>query len=57
MEGCNPAYTYEVGPELSLNQPEEKQLNEEEKQRYHAITEVVMYLTQVTRYDILYVVH
>ena len=49
MEGCNPAYTPGVGPELSLNQPEEKR-------RYQAITRAVMYLAQVTRYDILYAV-
>ena len=57
MESCNPAYTPEIGPELSLNQPDEKLLNEEEKQRYQAITGAVMYLAQVTRYDILYAVN
>ena len=34
----------------------EKLLNKEEKRRYQAITGAVMYLAQVTRYDILYVV-
>ena len=29
MRGCNPAYTSGVGPELSLDQPEENLLNEE----------------------------
>ena len=43
------AYTPKVGPELSLNQP-----NEEEKRRYQTITGAVVCLTQVTRYDILY---
>ena len=57
MKGCNPAYTPGVGPKLSLNQPEEKLLNEEEKRRYQAITGAVMYLAQVTRYDILYAVN
>ena len=57
MKGCNPAYTPGVGPELSLNQPEENLLNEEEKRRYQAITGAVMYLAQVTRYDILYAVN
>ena len=52
MKGCNPAYTPGVGPELSLNQPEEKLLNEKEKRRYQAITGAVLYLAQVTRYDI-----
>ena len=54
MKGCNPVYTPGVGPELSLSQPEEKLLNEEEKRRYQAITGAVMYLAQLTRYDILY---
>ena len=57
MEGCNPAYTPRVGPELSLNQPGEKLLDGEEKWRYQAITGVVMYLAQVTRYDILFTVN
>ena len=39
-----------VGLELSLNQSEEKLLNEEEKRRYQVITGAVMYLAQVTRY-------
>ena len=40
-ERCNPAYTPGVVPELSLNQPEEKVLNEVEKRRYQAITGAV----------------
>ena len=54
MEGCNPAYTPGVGPEMSLKQPEEKLLNEKEKRHCQAITGAVMYFTQVNRYDILY---
>ena len=50
ISGCNPAYTSAVGPELSLNQSEDKVLNEAEKRRYQVITEAVMYLAQVTRY-------
>ena len=42
---------------MSLNQPVEKLLNEEEKRRYEAIIGGVMYLAQVTRYDILYAVN
>ena len=42
---------------MSLNQPEEKLLNEEEKQRYQIITGAVIYLAQVARYDILYAVN
>ena len=33
MKVCSPAYTPGVGPELSLNQPEEKLLDEVEKRR------------------------
>ena len=54
MKGFNPAYAPGVKPELSLNQPEEKLLNEE-KWCHQAATGAVMYLAQVTRYDILYV--
>ena len=57
MKGCNLTYTPGVGSKLSLNRPEKKLLNEEEKRRYQAITGAVMYLAQVTRYDILYVVN
>ena len=57
MEGCNPAYTPGVGPKLFLNQPEENLLNEKEKRRDQAITGVVIYLAQATRYDILYTVN
>ena len=49
MESCNPAYTPGIGPELSLNQAEEKPLNEEEKRRYQVITRAEMYLALVTR--------
>ena len=57
MEGCNRAYTFGVGPELSPNQPEEKLLTGEEKRRYQAITGAVIYLAQVTAYGILYAVN
>ena len=57
MDGCNPTYILGIGPELSLNQPEEKVLNEVEKWYYQAITEAMMYLTQVTRHDILYTIN
>ena len=57
MANCNPAYTPGVGKELSLDQPEEGLLSKEEKQRFQAITGSVMYLGQVTRYDILYAVN
>ena len=54
MGNCNPAYTPGVGNELSLDQPEETLLNKEDKQRFQAITDSMMYLGQVTRYDILF---
>ena len=54
MRGCNPAY---VGPELSLDQPEENLLDKEGKRRYQSITGAAMYLAQVCRYDILYTVN
>ena len=56
IRGCNPAYTPGVGPELSLDQPDESLLNKEGKQRYQSITGAAMYLAQVFRYDILYTV-
>ena len=43
IEGCNRADTSGIGPELSLNQPEETLLNEEKKRRYQGITGAVMY--------------
>ena len=57
MGGFNPTYILGVGPELSLNQPEKKLLNEEEKRRYQVITGAMMHLAQVTRHDILYAVN
>ena len=53
MKGCNPAYTPGVGPKLSLNHPEEKLLDEDDKKRYQFITAAVMYLGQVSRYSSL----
>ena len=49
-------YTPGVGPKLSLNQPEKKMLDEEDKKRYQTITGAVMYLGQVSRYDNLFAV-
>ena len=57
MQGRNPAYTPGVGPELSLDQPEENLLNEEGKRRYQSITGAAVYIAQVCRYDILYTVN
>ena len=44
MASCNSTYTPGVGKELSLDQPEERLLGKEEKQRFQAITGSVMYL-------------
>ena len=56
MRGCNPAYPSGVGPELSLDQPEENLLDEEGKWRYQSTTGPAIYLAQVCRYGILYTV-
>ena len=42
MEGYNLAYTPEVGPKLSLNQPENKLMNEENKRHYQVIRGAVI---------------
>ena len=57
MASCNSTYTPGVGKELSLDQPEKRLLIKKEKQGFQAITGSVMYLGQVTRYDILYAVN
>ena len=57
MASCNPAHTPGVGTELSLDQPEERLLSKEDKQRFQAITGSVLYLGQVTRYEVLYAVN
>ena len=54
MSNCKPTSTPGYGPELSTKQPEDTLLNEEETQRYQAITCSVMYIAQITRYDIIY---
>ena len=57
MKGCNSAFTTGAGPECSLNQAENNLLDEEGKRRYQSIVGASMYLTQVSRYDILYAVN
>ena len=54
MANCKPASTPDYGPELSTKHPEDTLLNEEELQRYEAITGSVTYLAEITRYDIMY---
>ena len=54
MESWNPLSTPGFSSELSVEQPEETLLNAEDKHRYQAITGSVMYLAQITRYEIKY---
>ena len=54
MADCKPSSTPGFGSELSTKQPEGTLLNKEETQRYQAITGSVMYLAQITRYDVMY---
>ena len=51
---CKPSSTPGFGSELSTEQPEGTLLNKEETQRYQAVTGSVMYLPQITKYDIMY---
>ena len=51
MADCKPVSTPGFGQELSTNQREQTVLNEEETQRFQAITGSVTYLAQITRYD------
>ena len=57
MGDCNPLSTPGAGAELSLNQPEEQLLDPAAKKRYQAITGSLIYLAQVTRYDIQFAVN
>ena len=54
MTNCNVAFTPSVEPEISLDQPADRLLDEQGKQRYQSIAGALMYLVQVSRYDILY---
>ena len=54
MGSCNPLSTPGFGSELSVEQPEETRFNADGKQHYQANTGSVMYLAQITRYDIMY---
>ena len=51
---CNPLSTPRFYAELSVEQPEEHLLKAEDTQRFQAITGSVVYIAQVTRYDIMY---
>ena len=54
MGNCDLRYAPGVGSDPFLDQPEEKLLNREDSQRFQAITDSVMFLGLVVRYDILY---
>ena len=54
MASCNSTYTPGLGKGPSIDHLEERLLSKEEKQRFQAITGSVMYLGQVSRYDIMY---
>ena len=56
MENCKPSSIPGTGSELSTEQPAETLLNTEQTRRYQAITGSVMYLAQITRYDVMYAV-
>ena len=57
MTNCNVALTPGVGPEISLDPPADRMLDDQGKQRYQSIAGALMYLAQVSRYDILYAVN
>ena len=53
MRDCKPMYTIEVAPDVPINQVEGNPLTNADTQRYQSIVGSVMYLAQVSRYDIL----
>ena len=56
MENCQPSSIPRTGSEISTEQPAETLLNTEQTQRCQAITGSIMYLAQITRYDVMYAV-
>ena len=54
MSECKPLSMLGLGPDLSLEQPDVERMDEVGTMRYQVITGLVMYLTQVTHYDIMY---
>ena len=57
MENCKPSSIPGTGLELSTEQPAETLLKAEQSQRYQAITGSVVYLAQITHYDVMYAVY
>ena len=56
LENPKPSSIPGTGSELFTEQPTETLLSLEQTQRYQAITGSVMYLAQITRYDVMYAV-
>ena len=57
MQEANAAHTPGYGPELSVEQPEDKLLGAEATKLYQSITVSLFYLAQCTRYDLCYAVN
>ena len=57
MTNWNVALTPGVGPEISLDQPADRLLDKQGKQQYQLIAGALLYLAQVSRYDIFYAVN
>ena len=57
MGECKPVYKIGVGPGLSIRQEEGNLLTKADTQRYQSIAGSVMYLAEVSRYDIIYCVN
>ena len=53
MTNCNVAFTQVVGPEIYLDQPADRLMDEQGKERYQSVAGALMYIAQVLRYDIL----
>ena len=57
MQDANAAHAPGYGPELSLEQPEDKLLGAEATELYQPITGSLLYLAQCTRYGLCYAVN
>ena len=57
MAGCNPVLTTGAGAELSLDQPDDTLLDPTGTELYQSITGSLIFLSQCTRYDIIYAVN
>ena len=57
MTNGNVAFTPGVGREISVDQPADRLSDEQGKQHDQSIASALMYLVQVSRYDIFYAVN